>query len=239
MADTATAHEPRDLAPDLVGVKSRVSWSAIFGGAIIALACCFVLTLLLGAVGISLTEAGVRTNAVSIGVLIAVILTIIVSLFLGGWIASQLTVGENRQEAVIYGLLTWAVATAIFMGLAGMSAKAGYFAVVGGSMMAQNNPNAPRWEDGLKAAGMSDARIAEIRAGLDPERLRAAANDPAEQERAREGAMAAAWIALVATMLGMAASVCGAVVGRGTSFRLYPVARVRTAEGPKLIIPTA
>ena len=113
MADTAIA---RDLAPDLVGVKSRVSWSAILAGTVVALACYLVLTLLFAAVGISLTEAGVRTNAVGIGVLIAAILTIVVSMFLGGWVASQMTVGENRQEAGIYGILLWATVTAISAG---------------------------------------------------------------------------------------------------------------------------
>src|SRR5262249_32415419 len=60
MADTTAVREPHDMTPDLLGVKSRVSWSAIFGGALIALSCYLVLTLLFAAIGISLTEAGVR-----------------------------------------------------------------------------------------------------------------------------------------------------------------------------------
>jgi len=239
MANTATVSEPRDLAPDLVGVKSRVSWSAILAGAVMALACYFVLTLLFAAVGISLNEAGVRANAVGIGVLVAMILSIVISLFLGGWIASQMTVGENRQEAVIYGLLTWAAVTAISLCLIGVGLKAGYFAAVSGSMIVQNNERIPAWDDTLRTAGVTEAQITQIRGWTDPNRIREAANDPANQERAREAAMYAAWIALVGTMLAMAASVGGAMVGRGTTFRLFPVARVRTDTGPKLVIPTA
>ena len=54
-----------------------------------------------------MTDAGVRDRAVGLGTLIAAIATVIVSLFLGGWVAAQMTVGENRQEAMLYGVLTW------------------------------------------------------------------------------------------------------------------------------------
>jgi hypothetical protein len=239
MADTNTAREPRDLAPDLVGVKSRVSWSAILAGAVIALAVYFVLALLFGAIGISLTDAGAGVGNVAIGVLIAMICTVILALFVGGWVAAQLTAGENRQEAVIYGLLTWATVSIVVLFLVTSGVKAGYFAVVGGSMVAQNTPNAPTWEEGAKAVGVTDAQLASLKANLDPERIRAAANDPAERERVREGAMTAAWTALVATMLGMAACIGGALVGAGTAFRIYPVRAVRTDAGPRLIVPTA
>src|SRR4051794_32005955 len=65
MAHTAEVREPHDLAPDLVGVKSRVSWSAIAAGAVIALACYIVLTLLFAAIGVSLTETNVRGNTIA------------------------------------------------------------------------------------------------------------------------------------------------------------------------------
>ena len=45
------------------------------------------------------------------------------------------------------------------MFLVGMGAKAGYYATVGASVVAQNNPNNLRWEDGLKAAGTSHAEF--------------------------------------------------------------------------------
>jgi hypothetical protein len=223
-----------------MGVKSRVSWSAIVGGAMIAIACYIVLTLLFAAVGISLTEAGVRANTVGIGVLVAMILTLAVSLFIGGWISSQLTVGENRQEAVIYGLLTWAVVTALSLAIVGMGVRAGYFAVVGGSMIAQNSTErAPTFDDGMRQVGYTDAQIANIRAQFTPAAVRDAANNPENQEAARRAAMYSAWTALVATMLSMAAAVGGSLVGRGATFRLFPVASVRHEERSRIIVPTA
>ena len=78
-------------------MKSRVSWSAILGGSVIAIACYIVLTLLMGAIGVSLTETNLRANTIAIGILVAMILTMVVALFVGGWVSSQLTAGENRQ----------------------------------------------------------------------------------------------------------------------------------------------
>jgi len=241
MADTTTAREPHDYAPDLMGVKSRVSWSAIVGGALIALSCYLVLTLLFAAIGISLTEAGVRANAIGYGVLAAMILTLIVSLFLGGWVSAQLTAGETRQEAVIYGLLTWAAVTGITLFLVGAGVRAGYFGVVGGSGVAENSAaRSMSWEELARQSGVPEQQIASAKNAVDPARVRAELNDPANQEKAREAAMAASWAALVCTMVSMAASVGGALAGRGMAFRLFPVVTaVRRESGPRLIVPTA
>ena len=48
--------------------------------------------------------------------------------------------------------------------------------------------------------------------------------------------MYAAWIALVGTLLSMAACIGGAMVGRGVAFHLYPVRVVRD-ERSQIIIP--
>ncbi|MCE9566832.1 MAG: hypothetical protein K8U57_32910 [Planctomycetes bacterium] len=236
---TTDDRNTHDIIPDLVGVKSRVSWSAIFGGTVIALACYIVLTLLLGAIGITLTEAGVRANTIGIGVLVAMIATMAISLFLGGWVSSQLTVGENRQEAAIYGFLTWAAVTGVALCLVSMGVRGGYFAVVGGSMVAQQNERIPPWEETARQAGVPQSQIDSAKNAIDPNRVRAEANDPANQERAMQAAVAASWAALVGTMLSMAAAVMGSIAGRGASFQLFPVPVIRRATTPRLIIPNA
>ena len=45
-----------------------------------------------------------------------------------------------------------------------------------------------------------------MKSAADPNRVRAEANDPANKDTGREAAMYAAWIALVGTLLSMAAS---------------------------------
>src|SRR5581483_9950739 len=209
MADTTTHSPPHNLVPDLVGVKSRVSWGAIVAGGAVALATYIVLTLLFAAIGITLSDAGVRDNAVGIGELIAAIFTVVAALFFGGWIASQLTAGENRQEAAIYGILTWAAFVAVMLFLVGVGVRAGYFAVMGGSVIVQNSERSVSWEDAARQQGVPQQQIDQWKATLDPNHVRAEVNDPANRERARQAAMYAAWIALVGTMLSMAAAVGG------------------------------
>ncbi len=231
----ATTTEPRDLTPDLIGVKSRISWGAILGGTVFALATYFVLTLFLAAVGISLTEAGVRDNAVGMGVLGAMILVIAVSLYLGGWVSSLLTAGETRQEAWIYGVLTWAAVMGISVAMVGMGVRGGYYAVLGGTIVAQNNDRIPAWEDAARQAGVSQQQIDTAKASVDPARVQAEAANPENQEKAHQAAMAAAWAALVGTMLSMATAVCGALTGRGTVFRLFPMATVIRSQPSRLV----
>jgi len=230
-----THDEPTDLAPDLFGVTSRVSWSAIVAGAVIALACYTALTFLFAAIGITMADLGARGRGIGYGALAAAIFTIVVSLFIGGWVASQMTVGENRQEAVIYGLLTWGVVTAVSLWMVAAGVRAGYFAAVGGSVITQNNDRIPAWEDAALQAGVPQQQINEWKAKADPARVRAEANDPANQERARENAMYTAWVALVGLLLSMASSIGGALVGRGVAFHLYPV-RARD-DRSQIVVP--
>lgn len=240
MAHNTAPAAPHDFAPDVLGVKSRVSWSAIIAGTVIALASYLVLTLLFAAIGISLTAgAHADGSSVSTGFLIAMLLALIVSLFVGGAVASQLTAGENRQESIIYGLLTWAAFTAVSLGVVGMGIKAGYFAVVGGSMVVQNERAVPP-EETMRQWGMSEKAVNDAKAAMDPAKQREIANDPENQRKAEQAAIAASWTALVATMLAMAAAVGGSMVGCGPTFRLFPVVQARRVEpASTLIVPTA
>jgi hypothetical protein len=221
---------------DVAGVKSRVSWAAILGGAVIAIACYLVLTVLFAAIGLSLTEAGVRANAVGIGAVIAALVAVALSLFVGGWVSTQLSVGETTREAVIYGALVWAVVTAFTLGMVGMGMRAGYLALVSGAMVAQQTPEVQQkgWEQLAREAGVSDQKIAEVKAAAEPSNVRQQVSDPANQERAREGATIAAWSVFGGTVLSIAAAMGGALVGRGPQFRLF---RTTTVSRSNLIQP--
>ena len=221
---------------DVAGVRSRISWGALLGGAVIAAAAALVFTALFAAIGVSLRETDLRAETVGIAGIIAAIASLVVALFLGGWVTSQLTAGETRQEAVIYGVLTWAVVTAASMMMVGMGVRAGYFALMGGTLVAQNSPTVQQrsWEDMARDAGVSQASIDAARANLDPARARAAANDPATRERAENAAVASSWGALVALLVSIAAAVGGAVAGSGPQFRLFPAGA--TAHRAEIIV---
>lgn len=211
---------------DVVGVRSRVSWAAILGGSIIAIACYLVLTVLFAAIGLSLTEAGVRANTIGIGAIVAALVAVGISLFLGGWVTTQLSVGENSREAVIYGVLMWAVVMAFTMAMVGMGVRAGYMALVSGTLVAQQSSAVQQrnWEDMAREAQVPQQKIEEAKAAIDPARVRAEVTDPANQEKMREGGIVAAWSVFGGTLLSIAAAVGGALVGCGPRFRLFPVA---------------
>ena len=52
---------------DVAGVRSRISWPAIVAGAVLAVATNLVLTLFFAALGLTLGEAHVRDNVISVG----------------------------------------------------------------------------------------------------------------------------------------------------------------------------
>src|SRR5690349_20591925 len=76
-------------AEDVLPVGSRVNWGSIFAGAAIALTLYFLLTLVGGAIGLSV-GGHASPRAVGWGAAGWAILTTAAALFAGGWVASQL-----------------------------------------------------------------------------------------------------------------------------------------------------
>lgn len=119
-------------ASDLLAVKSRVSWGAITAGAMVALSIYIVLSMLGVALGI---EAAVRRGDATPGAGTAVyaILTLLVSMFFGGWATSRLAVGESLLEAILYGLILWGVLFLGMVWLLSAGVRTGFGALVGAS----------------------------------------------------------------------------------------------------------
>src|SRR6186997_728014 len=82
---------------DVLPLRSRVSWGAIFAGAVMALAVYLVFTLLGGAIGLSVSN-DTDSETLSNGAAVWAVVTTIIALFVGGWVTSQCTVGENKME---------------------------------------------------------------------------------------------------------------------------------------------
>src|SRR5687768_5173807 len=80
---------------DIMPLRSRVSWPAIFAGSVMALAFFFVMMLLGASVGLSVYD-NVNTNTLNTGAAVWAIASTILAQFVGGWIVSQATVGENK-----------------------------------------------------------------------------------------------------------------------------------------------
>ena len=140
MSPITSAHaenliHPQDVAP----VHSRISWGAIVAGSVLALALYFLLTLLGGAIGLTIND---RTTAQGLGNAAAVwaIAVTALCLFVGGVVASQLTVGESKMESALYGLLVWAVVFAMLLWLMATGVRLGFNAMVGAATAPATGP---------------------------------------------------------------------------------------------------
>jgi hypothetical protein len=213
---------------NLLPVRSRVSWGAVFAGAVVALALYFLLTLIGGAVGLSVS-GHVRPSSVGMGAAVWVILSTAAALFVGGLVTSQLTAGENKVEAVLHGIILWGVLFAVLLWLMSSGVKAGFNAMVGMAHdggAATPGSTAEGWEVGARRAGISQATIDKWRdkaaAPSAPEAAGAAESTESPQVAA-EAATRITWWAVLGTILSMSAAVAGSVAGSGPAFRLFAV----------------
>jgi len=223
---------------DMVAVRSRISWGAITAGAVLALSLYFAMTLLGGAIGLSIGgKASAQT--LEVGAAVWAIVTTVLCLFAGGFVASQLTVGENKQEAAAYGLLVWALVFAMLLWLMATGVQAGFNAMMGvatagtaAANVTANNTTADDWEAAAQKAGVDPKQLEEWKqkAKDAPARAKAAADDLATKEKleqaqrdTHEAAKKVTWWAFVGTMLSMAAAAGGGYLGAGPTFRLFAV----------------
>lgn len=114
---------------DLVAVGSRVSWGAILAGAMLAWAIHILLSILGAAVGLSMSDR-VTDAKLHTGAILWVVVTSCVALFVGGLITSLYTVGENKVEAVVSGVIMWAVLVALVLHQGAAGQRSGYSAMV-------------------------------------------------------------------------------------------------------------
>jgi hypothetical protein len=215
MADTRVAR-----TEDFMAVGSRISWGAIFAGGVMALATFLLLTLLGGSIGLSIRD---EINADTFGTTASIwaIASTIIALFVGGYITSRCTVGENAAESVVHGLIMWGVVFAVIVWLTATGVRAGFNAMIGVASVGTNamqgvNQN---WEALAEQAGVPPERIEEWR-----EQAAASAQDPVNQEEAADVAMQASWWTLFGVMLSMVAAALGAFLGSGPRVRILGTA---------------
>lgn len=174
-----------DVRPhDVASVGTRVSWSAILAGVVIALALYTTLNVLAAAIGLSAIDQ-MRTDTFAAVAAIVATVSLLVALFVGGFVASRATVGEERNEAMAYGVLVWATVLMLLV-TTGASLGIGYFAGVRefGRPVTPATVEAPTTTDGPLAA-----------ANVSPQAL--------------------AWWTFAGVVLSALASIAGAVVGAG------------------------
>jgi len=206
--------EPRDLFP----VASRVSWGAVVAGAAVGLALYTVLTCLALAIGLSTADhMSGRTFAISAAAIAA--LALLFSVFLGGFVASQLTAREQHREGAVYGILVWGTMVALIL-LGGL---------------------------GLGSVATLRAARAPVNPDLSPDQVKQklALNDQQAKDYAAMAqrsttvipdadAKQAAWWTFVAVALSLMSAVGGGLAGAGPELEL---ARVREGRPAVAIEP--
>jgi len=197
---TATAVQQTELAP----VRTRVSWSSVFAGAVVALAVYVLLGMLGTALGFTIADRGASDRTLSIYAALWALISVLVSLFVGGFVTSQCSVGQTQAEAAIHGVILWGLVFSALLWLLASGLSLGFGSLLGA------------------AVGQADRSLPPA-----VERTDGSANPtPAEQlnqkvqEEWRAHRTAAAWWSLLGIILSMIASVAGAIMGAGRTLVL-------------------
>ncbi|MFL6116041.1 MAG: hypothetical protein ACJ786_32515 [Catenulispora sp.] len=201
MADnnSATA-QPTVRAEDLLPVRSRVSWGALLSGAMVAIAVLVLLSVLGAACELTAYNRSSSRQLETAGAIWAVVSTLI-ALFVGGYVTSQLAVGENRTEAGIYGIILWGVLFTLLLMLATSGTQLGVSAMWG----LHNNP-------AVSPTPANPAGVAQVPSPRDI--------DTSHVDR---DTVRAAWLSFIGVALSMLASVGGALAGCGPTLVLRRV----------------
>ncbi|HEV2395126.1 MAG TPA: hypothetical protein VG146_22475 [Verrucomicrobiae bacterium] len=143
MKEEVYIEQPSGLAPSHV---KRVSWGAIFGGMFVTIVMQVMFTLLGVAVGIAKLNASqpqVSGAQIITGSGIWLLVTGLVSIWIGSCIAGRLCGGPQRADGMLHGIVSWSVAmVAMFLLLATTvgSVLGGTGTFIGNAISSQLNP---------------------------------------------------------------------------------------------------
>lgn len=99
---------------DRTAFMKRISWSAVFAGVLVAIVTQMLLTLLGLGIGLGTIDPVEESNPVAglgIGSAIWYIVSSLLSLFVGGWVAGRLAGAPRLFDGAIHGVLTWSLVT--------------------------------------------------------------------------------------------------------------------------------
>ncbi|RAL24796.1 hypothetical protein DL240_00875 [Lujinxingia litoralis] len=89
---------------------SQVRWGAIISGVFVTFVSLTLLNVLGLAIGAATFDAFNGNQALGLGTAIWWTISALISLFFGGWVAGRLSGVHHRQESLLHGVVTWAVA---------------------------------------------------------------------------------------------------------------------------------
>lgn len=206
-AQVVTMHEP------CVPVYSRVSWGALLAGATVSLAVYSLLTMLGIAIGFTVSDR-MDANELGMGAGIWAFVALLFSLFLGGWVSTQCTVGENRTEAILYGMIVWGLASSMLLWLTAAGLTMGY-----GTVLAERGLPVERTATAVTPPMLNAERMGRNETAADrTEQVGRTGEDNSQRAlvsevRVRDRLRAASWWTFAGTLLSMLAAIGGALLG--------------------------
>lgn len=107
---------PLPASGGMIDSLRRISWSSVLAGVLIAIVIQLALSLLGIGIGLSTVDPKTEANPVQglgTGTAIWYVLTSLISLFVGGWIAGRLAPARQLFDGVIHGILAWSLVTLV------------------------------------------------------------------------------------------------------------------------------
>jgi len=202
-------------AKDVVSVGTRISWGAILAGAAVALTFMIMMGVLGTAAGLTVRDR-MSDQSYFIGAMICSLVTLLASFFLGGMVVSRITAGEDKTEAMTYGVVLWGVVFVALAVLSTIGANTGFNALAVHNDAKAALPN--QFFDNLKSP-LTPEQVDELHA-----KLRNAA--PAIS------ATQAAWWGFAGILLSILAAIAGSVSGAGPTLFLRQIRARRTQAAP-------
>jgi len=149
----------------------RVSWGSIFAGLFVTVVAQMILTLLGAAIGAAtinpMTEAN-PTRGLAVGSAIWLVISGLISLFCGAYVAGRLSGGPRRSDGLLHGILTFSVAEVAMMLLLTTAAGAllgGTGSLLGNLFSSNTNQSNPQNQSGMLSAVQNEIKQSFPQAG--------------------------------------------------------------------------
>jgi hypothetical protein len=201
--------DDRTTAVTVANYHDQVRWGPIVGGLVVALSTQLVLSALGAAVGLSSIggSGAPRTEAPGVGLSVGIwaIISLLVSLFVGGWVASRTSGRIGRNTALLNGVILWAsmLVLSAWLVSSGVTGAFGVAASNAGSVLAQAQQSNPGNVPGTPGQPTIPSTPPTI---------------TAQQTRDLAGnAAKVSWSFVLGALLGLAA----ALIGSATGFRHF------------------
>ena len=135
---------------------TRASWGAIFAGMFVTIVLQIMFTLLGAAIGFASINPMDQQNpgqGLALGSLIWIVITSLISLWVGSCVAGRLSGGPLRSDGMIHGIVTWSFATIVTLFLLATATGAllgGAGSLLGNVLNSNNGQSSQNVAEGLK-----------------------------------------------------------------------------------------